>query len=63
MAFFVALVNVMFPPIREFHGDFLRPGQVIAVVEIFSGSALFLMMLFSKRTKAWFHGDRNALVS
>ena len=63
MAFFIALINVVFPPTREFHGDFLLPGQVIAVVEIFSGSALFLMMLFSKRTKAWFHGDRNAPAS
>ncbi len=56
MAFFMTLVNVVFPPIRESHGDFLLPGQVIAAVEIISGSALFLMMLFSKRTKAWFHG-------
>ncbi len=62
MAFFIALVNVLFPPIPKFHGDLLLPGQVIAVVEIISGSALFLMMLFSKRTQAWFHGDRNAPV-
>lgn len=56
MAFSIALVNVVFPPIREFHGDFLLPGQVIAVVEIISGSALFLAMLFSKHTKFWFYG-------
>lgn len=60
MAFCIALVNVVFPPIREFYGDVLLPGQVIAVVEIISGSALFLAMLFSKRTKAWFHGTMSS---